>query len=331
MPDRLRFVQIGCGGIGGSHLALLRSRYDAQVVGACDADEAVLAPLADEGVPTFTDYRELLAKVEADCAVVSLPHYLYLDVVSAALRAGLHVLKEKPFARTLEDARCLRDLARETGRLLMVGGQAKHYEAFRRAKQLQSQGACGKLLVCRGIITYQWTAALQGDWSWRGQHAKSGGVAVIDSGWHILDLIHWYCGMPSRVCCFLGRGNALPDAYDVDDRAVLILEFPTGAVADVTCCFITQPSNRQVVLHGLEGTIDVTSERLILIDRNGATTTEQYSEGSHSLAPQLGAFIAAVRSGTVPPSAGDEAYGVQRIVDAAYRSAESGAAIVPCD
>jgi len=246
--------------------------------------------------------------------------------VNSALRAGLHVLKEKPFARTLDDARSMREAARETGRLLMVAGQAKHYPSFRRARALLDAGACGKLLVCRGVITYFWGAAAAGAWSWRGEHAKSGGVAVIDSGWHILDLVHWYCGAPTRVSCFLGRGRALPGEYDVDDRAVLILEFESGAVADVTCCFITQPGNRQVVLHGLEGSLDVTAERLIRSGADGVAQTEDFSEGSHSLAPQLDAFLAAVRSGEVPSSASEEAYQVQRIIDAAYRSARSGRA-----
>jgi len=326
MSTQLRFVQIGCGGMGAAHLALLREREDVEVVGACDVNEAVLKPLSEAGIATFTDYEQLLREVEADCALVSLPHYLYPEVVNAALRAGLHVLKEKPFARTLADARAMREAARETGKLLMVAGQSKHYASFKKAKALLDEGRCGKLLICRAIITYQWSGALTGNWSWRGEHAKSGGVAVIDSGWHILDLVHWYCGLPSRVSCFLGPGRALPGDYDVDERAVLMLEFPTGAIADVTCCFITQPGNRQLVLHGLEGALDVTAERLTCLDKDGRATVEEFTEGSHTLGPQLEAFLAAVRSGEVPASASEEAYQVQRIIDAAYRSAESGRA-----
>jgi predicted dehydrogenase len=135
--------------------------------------------------------------------------------------------------------------------------------------------------------------------------------------------------MPTRVACFLGEGRALPGDYDVDDRAILLLEFPSGVVADVTCCFITQPSNRQIVLHGLQGAMDVTADRLTLYDAAGVGATEAYTEGSHSLAPQLEAFISAVREGTLPPSACEEAYDVQRIIDAAYRSAASGCAERP--
>jgi len=327
VPDTLRFIQIGCGGIGASHLALLRARSDVTVVGACDVNEALLAPLGAEGVPTFTDYREALTQVAADCAIVSLPHYLYPEVVNLALARGLHVLKEKPFGRTLEHARSMVEAARQAGKVLMVAGQAKHYPAFKRAKALVDGGAVGRIVACRATITYQWGAALSGDWSWRGEHAKSGGVAVIDSGWHILDLVHWYCGSPSRAACFLGQGRALPGDYDVDDRAVLILEFDSGAVAAVTCCFITQPSLRQVVLHGLEGALDVTSECVLRTSQDGAQEAEQFTEGSHALEPQLEAFLTAVRTGETPASACEEAYEVQRIIDAAYRSAEAGEAV----
>jgi predicted dehydrogenase len=313
--------------MGRGHLAALRERSDATLVGGCDIDPDVLRPLEAEGVATEADYRALIDTVEADCAIISLPHYLYPGPVSAALEAGLHVLKEKPFARTLEDARAMLASSSSTGRLLMVAGQAKHYASFRRAKQLVEAGEIGKILVCRAIITYRWAGAVSGNWSWRGEHEKSGGVAVIDSGWHMLDLVHWFCGVPSRVSCFLGKGRALPGDYDVDDRAVVNLEFDTGAVGTVTACFVTQPSNRQIVLHGLEGALDVTGERLIHTTADGDQTTEEFAEQSHSLAPQLEAFIDAVRAQRVGPALAEDAYQVQRIIDAAYRSAEEGVAV----
>lgn len=327
MDRELRFIQIGCGGMGRSHLAALRERPDAELVGACDVDPEILRPLSAEGVATYTDYRDLIDEVEADCAIVSLPHYLYPGPVNAALGTGLHVLKEKPFARTLDDARAMVETSRRTGRVLMVAGQAKHYPSFRKAKQLLDAGKMGKILVCRAIITYRWPGAISGNWSWRGEYEKSGGVAVIDSGWHMLDLVHWYCGVPSRVCCFLGRGRALPGDYDVDDRAVVSLEFPGGAVGTVTACFITHPSNRQLVLHGLEGALDITGDRLVHTAPDGGQTVEEFAEGSHTLAPQLAAFIDAVREGRAGPGLAEDAYQVQRIIDAAYRSAEEGRAV----
>jgi predicted dehydrogenase len=313
--------------MGRSHLATLRECRDVELVGACDADSEVLRPLSAEGVATHTDYRDLIHGVEADCAIVSLPHYLYPGPVNAALEMGLHVLKEKPFARTLDDARAMLGTSRRTSRILMVAGQAKHYPSFRKAKQLLDAGMIGKILVCRAIITYRWAGAISGNWSWRGEHEKSGGVAVIDSGWHMLDLVHWYCGVPSRVSCFLGRGRALPGDYDVDDRAVVSLEFPGGAVGTVTACFITQPTNRQIVLHGLEGALDITGERLVDTAPDGSQTVEEFAEGSHSLAPQLATFIDAVREGSAGPALAEDAYQVQRIIDAAYRSAEEGRAV----
>lgn len=325
----LRFIQIGCGGMGAAHLAALRERPDVELVGACDVDPNVLVPLSKDGTPTYTDYRALLSEVRADCAIISLPHYLYPEPVSAALGAGLHVLKEKPFARDLDDARTMLEAARGAGKLLVVAGQSRYYPSFVKARRLLKEGAVGKLLVCRAIITYQWAGALSGNWSWRGEHAKSGGVAVIDSGWHMLDLVHWYCGMPSRVSCFLGTGKALPGDYDVDDRAVVSMEFGSGAIATMTACFITQPGNREIALHGLEGAIGVTADRLVYTAQDGRQTTEEFTEGSHTVRPQLDAFIAAVREGATTVARAQDAYQVQSIIDAAYRSAREGGAVTP--
>src|ERR1035437_1117429 len=96
----LRFLIVGPGGMGAGHVAALETLPDAILVGVCDVNPEVRQTFPDQGLPAFDKWDDLYAAVEADCAIVNLPHYLYPEAVIGALQHGLHVLKEKPFART---------------------------------------------------------------------------------------------------------------------------------------------------------------------------------------------------------------------------------------
>ena len=322
--DCVRFGIIGAGGIGGHHLQVIADRHDAEVTLACDVSETVTDRLAGAGHAVTGDWRQVIASTDVDAVVVALPHHLYPTVVPAALRAGKHVLQEKPFAHSLEGALQTVAAARETGSVLMVCGQTKYQAGFQRAKEIVESGMLGDLFMIRGVITYRWSAAFEDRWGWRGDSRLSGGTAIIDSGWHILDLMNWFAGVPGFVYASTGGGNALPGAYDVDDRAVLTMDYPCGAVGVATISFICLPSRRKVTIHGTKGSIEIEPTELKL-----HIGTEQDAEiitlktESDALRPQMGHFLDLIRSGADPVEGALEALDVQRVIDAAYRSARS--------
>lgn len=109
----LRFLLVGPGGMGTGHVAALQTIPDATIVGVCDIDPEVRQCFTDQGLPAFEKWDDLYDSVEADCALINRPHYLYPEAVIGALERGLHVLKEKPFARTLADAERMAAAAEE--------------------------------------------------------------------------------------------------------------------------------------------------------------------------------------------------------------------------
>ena len=322
----LRFGIVGAGGIGGSHLHVIEQRSDAKVVVACDVAESVRDALCEKGYAVTEKWEDVVANGDVDAVVVALPHHLYPLVVSEALRAGKHVLQEKPLAHNLEGARTTLEAARDSGSsILMVCGQSKYQPGFQRARETVASGALGKLFMVRGAITYRWGNAFDDNWSWRGNKALSGGTAIIDSGWHILDLMNWFAGTPETVYATTGRGNALPGDYDVDDRAVVTMEYAGGAVGVAAISFICLPAERKVVLHGTEGSLEVTDTelRLHLGAQQDAEVTA-FPAVDNSLSPQMERFIELVRSDADPLAGALAAVDVQRVIDAAYRSADSG-------
>ena len=323
--ERLNFAQIGIGGMGAAHLRALRAREDVRLVAVCDNNVELLVPFTeeDEAIATYTDWRELLDRRDLDAAIVVLPHHLYPEVVNTALERGMHVLKEKPLAKDLSDARAMRYAADGAGRTLMVAAQSKFTQSFVEGHSIARSGVLGEFFLARGTIIYRWRSALEDQWSWRGVRAQSGGVAVVDSGWHVLDLINWYLGPPSRVHCSLGASQAVPDSdYDVDERAVLTLDWDSGCVASVVCCYIALPAERKLSLHGTVGSLVVDQDELLTIIGD-ATPVHHSPAMTDPMAAQLDHFIGSIRDGSEPVSSVREALDVQRIIEAAYRSAET--------
>ncbi|MFC1718746.1 Gfo/Idh/MocA family protein, partial [Candidatus Poribacteria bacterium] len=327
----IRIGFIGVGGIGGSHLRIARNCADVmEPVAVCDVNVGIADRVAEEyGVDAHTDYKELCQRGDIDAVVMALPHHLYGEVACCALESGLHVFQEKPFASSLSDARQTMESAAKTGKRLMVAGQNKYASGFIKGKEMIDSGALGDVFLTRGAIIYRWGGAIDNQWSWRGQKELSGGVAVIDAGWHILDMAHWYRGLPSAVYASLGTMKGVPNSdYDVDDKAALILEYPDGGIGSIVSCYITTPAETRLTLHGVNGSLDVSGSDLSFI-LNGEPKEVTLPEQSFDpMTAQLRHFVEIIASDTESPiSGGQRAYEVMQIVDAAYRSAESGARV----
>jgi hypothetical protein len=110
---KLRVGAIGIGGMGHGHLLAAQAHPDVQICAVCDVSQAALDAVAEPDIRTYTDWQALLDKESLDLVTVCLPHYLYAPVVTAALKRGLHVDKDKPFARDLADAKQMTLAARD--------------------------------------------------------------------------------------------------------------------------------------------------------------------------------------------------------------------------
>jgi predicted dehydrogenase len=324
--SKIKIGAIGVGGIGGLQLGVAVANPDLfEVVAVCDNNAEIAKRVADEyKVGSHTDYKELCKRGDLDAVIMALPHYLYGEVVCYALENGLHVFKEKPFAKTLSDAKMMVDSAKKSGKQLFLAGQNKFSSTFIKGKEIADSGALGDLYLSRGAIIYRWGGAIDGVWSWRGKEELSGGVAIIDAGWHILDMVHWLRGMPCGVYASTGTMKGAPKAdYDVDDKAVLILEYPDGGIASIVSCYITLPGEMRVTLHGTNGCLDVNGGNLAFMLADKAQEVAIPKQDVDPITLQMRHFAEAVQSGKESPVASTKrAYEVMQIVDAGYRSAK---------
>jgi predicted dehydrogenase len=188
--NRHKIGIIGCGGIAnGKHLPALKAVDRADIVAFCDLDEAkarkAAAEYGVEGAKVYTDYKELLRDKDIDICYVLTPNRSHADISCDALRAGKHVMCEKPMAKTAEDARRMVRVARETGKKLTIGYQHRYKAESKYVKSLIERGDLGEIYYSKALAirrrgTPNWGVFLN--------EYEQGGGPLIDIGTHSLDL-----------------------------------------------------------------------------------------------------------------------------------------------
>jgi predicted dehydrogenase len=193
-PADLRIGIIGCGRAASTlHVPTLRRVRGAVVVALSDNDPERLRGLAArcDGAATYPDYRGLLADQRVDLVAVCVPVTSHPAVASAALRAGKHVLIEKPLALTLEACDCLVEearLAELSGIRSAVGFNLRSHRLLRQARTIIQSGRLGEIELLRTLWTADWSGGSRPPW-----HAvrSEGGGALLEIGTHQADLWRW--------------------------------------------------------------------------------------------------------------------------------------------
>lgn len=189
---------VGLGKMGLSHLSLVRPIPTVEVVGVCDATGYVLDILEKyTGVPTFSDYTEMLDRARPDAVVVATPTHLHAPMVRAALERDIHVFCEKPLVLDPAEGDELVRLAEERGLVTQVGYHNRHVGTFAEVARLVASGAIGTV---RGALAeaYGPVVVRPPGRSWRNKGGMGGG-ALYDYAAHPLDLLTWYLGEPLGV------------------------------------------------------------------------------------------------------------------------------------
>ena len=185
---------IGCGGIGtGKHLPALKALSDrVEVVGFCDIIEEraqkACKEFGAEGAKVYTDYKEMLKDESIQTIHVCTPNRSHSFISIDAMKAGKHVICEKPMAKTYAEAKAMLDCSKETGRILTIGYQNRYTKESMYVKRFCESGEMGDIYYAkahairrRGVPT--WGVFLN--------EYEQGGGPLIDIGTHALDLTLW--------------------------------------------------------------------------------------------------------------------------------------------
>jgi predicted dehydrogenase len=266
--SQIRVALIGTGGIAlANHIPGTMRCRDAAVTALCDADPATLQRAADAtGITrTWTDPLALIAEADIDAVIIATPNRVHYPIAMAALRAGRHVLCEKPLALTLEDAREMARAADAANVRHMTAFTYRFVPAMRYARHLIDSGAIGQPWHFRAQRFQDWDRRYLG---WR-QFASDAGTGELgDMLSHRLDYAHLLIGPIARVIGATRRfwdtrldAEGREHASDLEDWVACLGEFRSGATGVfestklATGCGEGGSSRDRVEVNGPGGTI----------------------------------------------------------------------------
>ncbi|MBR6558209.1 MAG: Gfo/Idh/MocA family oxidoreductase [Clostridia bacterium] len=358
MEKKLKFAIIGCGGIlEWAHLPGYIKMDNVEIVAFCDIiperAEAIAKKYAakkklDTVPATYENYKDVLAIPGLDAIDICTPNYLHSIIAVEALECGLNVFCEKPDAVSVSEAERMKAAAEKSGKTLMVMRNNRYRPTMSYLKQRIESGKMGKIYA--GRCGWQRRRGGPPHGSWFSNKEQSGGGPLIDLGVHMIDLAMWLMGNPKPVsvtgCTYQKFGNAsnedeLPEGeniFDVEDLAMAFIRFENGACLQVEVSWASNVVNEDVFLE-LRGTEEgaavgnMTDNMVEIFGQEGPYVTDFKPIIWDELAiPQHEAnirhFADVLLNGTEPMFVPEQGLNMVKILEAIYKSAETGKEVI---
>lgn len=335
---------IGAGAIGLDHIRSFQQHPNAHVVALAEVSPERGREAADEfGIETLvTDYQSLLARTDIDIVSIALPNFLHAPVGIEALQAGKHVMVDKPMATNARDAAKLIATAQKKRRRLMVGQNMRFSPEVQTAKHLINQGKLGEVYHAKTCWTRRSGIPRIGSWFTQKQFA--GGGCTYDIGVHALDRALFLMGEFEAAAVSgqtysqlgpLGRGDGnwgkgeidRQAKFDVDDLAVALIKLKSGRTVLLEASWAAHLPERDFFTSQVFGTdagVMLNPLRLIRPSRSGYVTEQIEPSTPLVKENRMVHFIDVLLGRAEPYVKPAESLAVQKILDAIYRSAETG-------
>ena len=214
-----------------------------------DPEKAVRYP----GVRAWTTLETALDDPAIDAVYVASPVALHGPQSVMALKAGRHVLCEKPMAMNYAEGEAMVRAGSESGKLFGVAYYRRFYPKVQRVRQLLAEGVIGRPVLAE-INSHDWFNAEGGQRAWLLDPAMAGGGPLYDTASHRIDLLNFLFGQPRAVTAQLG--NSVHQAR-VEDNATLLIEYPAGLRAIVDVRRHSRVPRDEFRIAGTEGEIEL--------------------------------------------------------------------------
>ena len=238
MSEKVKLGIIGIGNMGGAHLQNYVDGVMPEIEVTCvaDIDEKKFenAKAKVPGIVCFNNATDLIQSGLCEAVIIATPHYFHPPIAIEALKAGLHVMSEKPAGVYTKQVNELIDFAKTQDKTYAIMFNQRTNCVYRKVKEMVSSGKYGEIKRVNWIIT-DWfrTQQYYNSGGWRATWSGEGGGVMLNQCPHQLDLWQWICGMPSKVRAFCNVGKW--HDIEVEDDVTIYVEYPNGA----TGTFIT--------------------------------------------------------------------------------------------
>ena len=352
---KIKVAVIGCGTIANlAHIPSYMRNDAVEIVYFCD----IIPQRAQEAVAKYscgtavTDYREVLGDPAIDAVSVCVPNHMHAPITIDFLRAGKHVLCEKPAAANLEDAKKMQAAQHESGKSLFIGVVNRFNASVNKIKELIEAGELGEVYhVFASFRAHRSIPGLGGDFT---RIDRAGGGVLIDWGVHYLDIVMYCCGDPKPLTVsgetfsklgknipgydFVGMWAGPPDlegVYDVEDSVTGIVR-TDGPVISIHGAWAQNIGEDETHIdfmgdkagirlqYGAGFTLYGTKNKMLTQTKMQFTMNDQFQS-------EIDAFVESVQTGKPLPSNIDTVILTAKIMQSIYDSARNHAEVKVAD
>jgi predicted dehydrogenase len=338
---KVRLAIIGTGGMAHTHAKNFKSIPGCTIVAAADIDRGRVEKFCAEfGIPqAYTDAGELLAHSGCNAVSIVAPDAMHAPLALQCLKAGMHVLCEKPLALSHALAARMVAAAKKSGRVNMVNFSYRNWPCLDAVAALVRSGAIGEVRHVEASYLQCWLSSkVWGDWHtspgwlWRlsSRHGSRGTLG--DIGVHIVDFASYPAGPISSVYCKLKtfhkapRDRVGPYVLDANDSVVFAVEFANGAVGSIqaTRWSAGHPNRLFLKISGTLGAVEIDSDRTTdgyRVCSGPDLDRAKWRDKKVGPVPSIYArFISSIRTGRRQQPDFARGAEVQKVLDAGFKS-----------
>lgn len=333
---------IGTGNIAHSHVkAFLRFPERCEIVALADIypekAQAMKAQYALEA-EVYDSHEKLIAGGKADLVAICTPPYTHAPIALDSIKAGLHVIVEKPMAASLAECDLLVEAAASSGRVFSPIAQNRFRTPMMRLKSLLESGIAGSVKHVQ-VDSHWWRGHCYYDLWWRGTWEKEGGGCTLNHAVHHIDLMNWFMGMPEEISAFMA--NTAHDNAEVEDLSIAALRFEGGALGQLTSSVVHHGEEQQLIFQAEKARISVPfrvsasrsmgngfPERDQETEREIETAYERMPELTHEAHEgQIDDVLRAIESGGQPLIRAEDGRRTLQVIAGVYKSATTRGAV----
>ncbi len=327
----LRVVVVGCGAIARAHVPAIRAAEGVDLVGLFDQDQSRAREMASQhGNPrVYESWRQVLDDPQVDCVDLLLPHNAHHQCAVEAAAAGKHIMVEKPIATSLAECDEMIAAAERNHVALMTCHTVLFEPGAQKVEEIIRSGQIGEVFMAQTIGLEGPSTVSVRPWL---ANSRGGGVLMAQAIHQIYFLQH-LLGPVAKVSSVIGKRKIVPMA--TDDTCLALLEFHSGAVAEITSTFgqTVGPYSRGTYFYGSEGYVSYQPHNTALRPNRPLEVISEKAYGDREphevpyeqesqFKRMWQAFGAAMANGQPPPVTGQDGRAAIEVVLAAYRSAE---------
>lgn len=344
----LKVGVIGAGSISQHHLTPYKNNPNVTLLAVCDMNLERAQKTAEQyGAPhAYSDYNELLANDDIEAVSICTWNDTHAEISIAALKAGKHVLVEKPLCRTVEEALKIEQAVKESGKILQVGFVRRYDPNAQMLRAFVDNGEFGEIYYAKA----SYLRRLGNPGGWFADSRRSGGGPLIDIGVHVIDLCWYMMGRPKvksvsgNTYRKLGNRSNIKnlssykaadysaESNDVEDLANALIRFENGAslLIDVSFTLHAKENEGVVKLYGDKGGFEIDPEVVIVTEKHDTIvnirpqTDSKGFQFEKAFQSEIDHFVECVQTGKQPISPVEDGVEIMKILRGIYESASTG-------